>query len=117
MKTLKSKVYKLSELERKRMKSYRNTEAGKIVRKRQRNTRFLKKYKITLSEYEDLSKNQSGLCAICKKICISGRRLSVDHNHETSKVRGLLCMKCNRGLGLFNDNILLLESAINYLKQ
>ena len=45
----------------------------------------------------------------------SGRRLSVDHNHVTSKVRGLLCNNCNRGIGNFKDKKELLLKAISYL--
>lgn len=52
-------------------------------------------------------------CAICN----STDRLSIDHCHETGEVRGLLCGKCNSGIGLFKDKIDLLEAAIQYLKQ
>ncbi len=52
-------------------------------------------------------------CAICN----STDRLSIDHCHKTGEVRGLLCSKCNSGIGLFRDKIDLLEAAIHYLKQ
>jgi hypothetical protein len=51
-------------------------------------------------------------CTICGK----EERLVVDHDHETGKVRGLLCNHCNRGLGHFRDNIEFLEDAIKYLR-
>lgn len=67
---------------------------------------------------------QKGLCAICEQPekGTNGRwgkktlQLAVDHNHETSKVRGLLCRRCNQGLGKFEDNPELLEKAASYLK-
>lgn len=73
------------------------------------------KYGMTKEEYDVLFKLQSGLCAICFKPQ-EGKRLAVDHNHITNENRGLLCEKCNRGLGLFKDNIELLSNAISYLE-
>ena len=58
-----------------------------------------KNYGITIEEYETLLDNQNGVCYICQNECPSGRRLAVDHCHETDKIRGLLCCKCNTGLG------------------
>lgn len=56
-------------------------------------------------------------CAICgKSVNELGRALCIDHSHSTSKIRGLLCTKCNLGIGSFMDNIILLENAISYLK-
>lgn len=49
-------------------------------------------------------------------ICGSTQRLCIDHCHNTSVVRGILCSKCNTGLGMFNDNIDALYSAIEYLR-
>lgn len=51
----------------------------------------------------------------CCWICGSKVRLCIDHNHETGNVRGLLCTKCNTGLGMFEDNPVKLERAIEYL--
>ncbi len=64
---------------------------------------------------------QKGVCAICHKTCKPvGRklgRLSVDHDHTTQKVRGLLCGKCNLGLGYFGDSPDTLVNAILYLEK
>jgi hypothetical protein len=79
-------------------------------------------YGITYEEYEQMLADQNGVCAICGKDEPNehGRtgkkfRLSVDHCHDTGVVRGLLCQKCNRALGLLNDSPELLQSAIDYL--
>lgn len=69
---------------------------------------------ITGEEYNNLLSAQNSLCAICNKP-EKVKRLAVDHNHESLKIRGLLCQKCNRGLGMFNDSKDLLAKAIHYL--
>lgn len=77
---------------------------------------YMRYYGITIEEYDVLYKEQNHGCAICKASTGSnGKRLSVDHNHKTGEVRGLLCDDCNIGLGKFKDNSSLLAKAINYL--
>jgi hypothetical protein len=77
---------------------------------------------ITLKDYNRLLEQQGGICAICGQEEIGKDRngekkvLSVDHNHKTGKIRGLLCSKCNHGIGLMRENIKILTNAINYLK-
>jgi hypothetical protein len=77
-----------------------------------------RKYDLSLEGYFALLEEQEGKCAICGNIfCDSNeRRLCVDHNHETGKVRGLLCFNCNTGLGKFNDDLGLLKKTIVYLE-
>jgi hypothetical protein len=65
--------------------------------------------------YELLSLAQGGVCAICLKTDPAGRRLAVDHDHLTNLIRGLLCGKCNPGLGMFDDNPVRLRTAGFYL--
>ena len=92
---------------------------------RQRKNAALKaNFNMTLEEYNQMLLNQNNLCAICrmrfnleqnrkemeKKAC-------VDHNHQTGKIRGLICNSCNTGLGRFKDNIDLLREAIKYLEE
>lgn len=76
-------------------------------------------YGLELNDYYALVTKQNGLCAICgekpKQITGKSRRLHIDHDHATGKIRGLLCHKCNNGLGCMDDNIQKLESAIKYL--
>jgi hypothetical protein len=78
--------------------------------------RIFNTFKIPAQQYEDMLVAQNNNCAICKNTCSSGMRLSVDHDHATNEIRGLLCGKCNRGLGMYDDNIELLKSAIIYLE-
>lgn len=59
--------------------------------------------------------DQNGVCAICLKPP-TVKALCVDHSHDTGTVRGLLCDKCNQGLGRFDDDPTMLEAAIQYLK-
>lgn len=81
----------------------------------QRRSWALKKnYGITIDDYNRMYAEQHGSCVICRK---SFPVLDVDHNHETGKVRGLLCKKCNKGLGHFDDQPVLLFSAIDYLNR
>jgi hypothetical protein len=78
-------------------------------------------YGISYEEYVRLEEAQSNSCAICKSPESLNKRTSgklfVDHCHATGKVRGLLCSKCNHGLGHFNDDVNLLNLAISYLTQ
>ena len=75
-------------------------------------------YGITLDEYNELLIKQNYSCKICgKHESEFDRKLSVDHNHTTGKIRGLLCGNCNTGLGLFKDNKELLLKSVDYLKE
>lgn len=75
----------------------------------------LKKLGLTPDDYDELFEKQGGVCAICNREDANGRRLAVDHCHETGKIRGLLCRKCNMGIGLLGDNADLVEKALCYL--
>jgi hypothetical protein len=81
-----------------------------------------KLYGVTLDWYNQKFKEQNGVCAICQEpetAVIRGRTISmaVDHCHNTGSARGLLCTKCNQGLGMFRDKIDILESAVRYLRR
>ena len=56
---------------------------------------------------------KSKSCDLCG---IEGRKLVMDHNHETNKFRGWICQNCNKGIGGLNDDIKMLYKAIDYLK-
>lgn len=75
-------------------------------------------YGITLEQYEALYKSQDGKCLICNGSFPNRGKdgLVVDHCHNEGHIRGLLCAKCNTGLGQFGDDIQRLQNAIEYLK-
>ena len=81
-----------------------------------RNCDYMSKYNITLKDYDEMFDKQDGVCAICKLPEIT-RRLAVDHNHKTGKVRGLLCTGCNIALGHIKDNPERLENMKMYLEE
>lgn len=66
--------------------------------------RLRSRYGITVADYDAMLSAQNGLCAICDQPSTNGKRLHVDHNHETGKVRGLLCTSCNFRLGLYEQH-------------
>lgn len=87
-------------------------------RDRIRDASFRKIYGITLEHYNHLLSKQNGRCALCRTDVPGGRgHFHVDHNHETGKVRGLLCHNCNIGLGNFRDNPELLRRAARYISR
>lgn len=76
-------------------------------------------FKIKYEQYEEMLEEQNNVCAICKKpeTCTKLNFLSVDHDHSTGKIRGLLCRACNHGIGNFLDSVENLTEAIHYLNK
>ena len=100
---------------RKTQKEWRFQNPDKV-----KNIDLKKHHGISLREYEAMLEKQNGVCAICGKPEMTEIRgkvinLAVDHCHKDKNIRGLLCISCNRGLGLFKDSIETLELAIKYL--
>jgi hypothetical protein len=83
-------------------------------------SRRLRQYGLTPAQFEALLKKQNYCCAICKrpfkKIQSTHDPRNVDHCHKTKKVRGVLCLTCNYGLGFFQDEPRRLKNALRYLK-
>jgi Autographiviridae endonuclease VII len=88
------------------------TDRYKADPEAQRNARFLRQYGITVVEYDALLASQGGCCARCGTAPTT-MRLAVDHDHETGRVRGLLCGPCNTYLGRLEAA---LENLMNDLK-
>lgn len=77
---------------------------------------ILATYGITAEEYRAIYEAQGGKCAICQRATGASKKLSVDHDHKTGEVRGLLCTPCNRDvLGHLRDSISALLRAVRYL--
>lgn len=94
----------------------RRGRQGDVIRDKD----FRKKYGIDFARYQEMLLSQKGVCAICEKPetkVENGtiRLLSVDHDHATSDVRGLLCANCNMAIGYACDDVTILRKAIDYL--
>ena len=84
---------------------------------RTRNNDLKRNYGITLKEHQQMFDQQQGVCAICKSEGDGKlKKLCVDHDHKTGKVRQLLCRNCNMVLDQVGDNIQILQSMIEYLQ-
>lgn len=102
--------------EAKAQKAYRQKRPMNV-----RDTHLYKNYGIRLDDYERMFESQGGVCAICRKpetTVIRGRviALAVDHCHSSGKIRGLLCVNCNKVIGHAKDSLETLERSIEYLK-
>lgn len=91
--------------------------------KRRKREKLVKQYGLTLDDYDQMLAEQGSTCAICKKPEMAThwtngevRSLAVDHNHNTGQVRALLCHRCNRTLGLVEEDLTLLQAMQEYLK-
>ena len=82
---------------------------------KRRGSKLWRKYKLTLEQYDEMFEQQNGKCAICSEVSLGVKRLCVDHNHKTGKVRGLLCNRCNIKLGIVED-VGFIYAANLYLK-
>ena len=86
------------------------------VKELSRKTHIMRKFGITIEEYDAMFSAQNGVCAICENICATGYKLAVDHNHTTGKIRALLCKNCNTAIGLLKENTDTMTKAIKYLE-
>lgn len=86
------------------------------VKETHRNYKLKKRYGISAETYDKMFEAQGGACAICVRKP-DEQRLSVDHCHNSSKIRALLCSQCNTGIGLFRESEAILKKAIAYLRK
>ena len=93
-------------------KKYAQSEKGKLGK---RKDALKRKFGISLKEYDEIFAKQNGICVICGQTEIN-RRLAVDHNHKTDKIRGLLCTRCNFWVGQMEKNPNLISQIMEYIK-
>lgn len=91
----------------------RNTYCRTCENKRKRKTHLQRTYGLSEEDSNKLLERANKVCEICRK----QDQLVIDHCHDTNKVRGLLCHKCNLGIGHFQDSPALLREAIKYLEE
>ncbi len=91
------------------------------LRKRYSRLHRLRKFGMTADDFVGLLSAQDYKCPVCSSELLlglgKGKNACVDHDHESGKVRGILCSSCNRAIGLLKDEILLLRKAVSYLQR
>lgn len=112
----KDKVKQANLKNREKRKVFYDSPEGVIC---SRKAHLKRTYGITLDQFNEKLKEQNNKCAICNSTNTHDKHgvMAVDHNHSTGAIRGLLCYKCNAGIGLLNDNKEILTSAIKYLEK
>lgn len=78
-----------------------------------RATHLKRSYGMTVAEYDAMVEEQGGVCACCRE----RPPQHVDHDHQTGEVRGVVCFRCNAGIGQFSDRADLMRNAITYLER
>lgn len=116
------KNYRINNKEKRAIegKEWRKNNPDAVINHNFKNN--LKKFGLTVEIYNNMLKAQNHVCAICEKPEMTKRnnkikQLSVDHCHATGKVRGLLCTKCNTGIGLLREDPIIIQKAKDYLTE
>lgn len=97
-------------LNKERCKAYDNNR-----KERKREQSYRRKYGISIDTYESMLKEQNGSCMICHRAELKDKKLDIDHCHRTGKIRALLCARCNKTIGLLEDDRQLALNMIAYL--
>ncbi len=97
----------------------RSREYYRANKEKRRSYLIRKNFNTSERFIRDLMDKQKGCCAICGVSLVSpdsSKSFNVDHCHETGVIRGLLCHKCNVGIGMFQDNVDIIKNIITYLE-
>ena len=87
------------------------------IRAYDRSRRLKKRYGITIEERDQMISDQGGRCALCERLFEGTNRPNVDHDHETNRIRGILCFSCNQALGKLGDTYEKMKKVMKYLKE
>jgi hypothetical protein len=98
-----------------RDKIYHATHKEKCLA--QSKAHHLRRYGLSRADFDALLDSQGGVCAVCKKADWNGRGPFVDHDHDTGKVRGIICNKCNTALGMIGDDPKIARAMGDYLEE
>ena len=104
--------YKTKEQRNEYARKYRKLPSSKKFRL---DARLQRQYGIDIEARDLLLELQGGVCAICGTDTPTKHGWCVDHDHITKRTRGILCSRCNHGLGNFKDSVVALQKAIHYL--
>ena len=109
----------LEQKERKKLKrAQKRRENRELFKQKDFEQDLRRHYGLSVSDYDQMLTSQNHCCGCCGRHKSEFKRgLHVDHNHITGQIRGLLCTRCNPGIGYFEDSIEKLELAITYLKK
>ena len=115
--------YRCKQCDAETQKAYKQTDSYKVGRERSKAKRYEQSrrwvyqnlYGITYEQRHEMYLSQYGKCAICAVDC-EEFGMDTDHDHTTGRVRGLLCRKCNKAIGLLNDSPEVLRAAAAYLE-
>ncbi len=114
--TAKARVKRWQQENADRVNAYRRTRRlVPDVKRAERASHLRRTYGITIEEYETMVAAQEGCCAICGNRPADGTSLHVDHDHETGRIRGCLCFRCNNALGDLGDSADTLARGARYL--
>lgn len=101
-----------------KIRKTKREHSSRMYQTRGKNNHLKRTFGITLDQYNQMFQSQGGRCGICEVHQTElTKALCVDHCHKTSKIRGLLCDLCNRGLGSFRDSENLFISAAKYIRE
>ena len=113
----KARVKRWQQQNAERVNAYQRTRRQEPeVKRRNRAGHLRRKFGMTLEGYEEILARQGGVCAVCSRPPTPSISLHVDHDHETGRIRGLLCFRCNNALGDLEDDPGLLRAATRYLE-
>jgi hypothetical protein len=98
-------------------KSYRLRHDPKEWSEKNRASHIKVKYGLTIDDYNAILSAQGGVCAICKRADWNRKGPQIDHDHQTKRVRGILCASCNTAIGFIKENPIIAWGMAEYLKK